>query len=95
MSIEKFEQFFTPTCDICGKELEAEFDFYDAVDAKKKAGWKSRKDKHGDWIDVCDKCLADQQAREFEELTSACGAGDSESFDLPDEITQGLKGLIK
>lgn len=59
MSIERFASFYTPTCDRCGAELEAEFDFYDAVNAKKAAGWKSRK-VDGRWEDVCDACLADE-----------------------------------
>jgi hypothetical protein len=56
MSIEKFANTFTPTCDICGEELPEEFDFYDAVDAKKRAGWKSQKDENGEWEDVCPAC---------------------------------------
>lgn len=55
MSIEKCGDIFTPTCDICGEELPGEFDFYDAVEAKKREGWKSRKDK-GEWQDVCCDC---------------------------------------
>ena len=55
MSIERFAGFYTPTCDICGEELQAEFDFYDAVQAKKDAGWKSQK-HNGEWQDVCTDC---------------------------------------
>jgi len=57
VSIEKFGGFYTPTCDICGEELDAEFDFCDAVAAKKDAGWKSRKTA-GEWEDVCCDCQA-------------------------------------
>jgi hypothetical protein len=39
--------------------LPAESDFYDAVAAKKAAGWKSRK-VNGCWEDICDACLADE-----------------------------------
>lgn len=60
MAIEKFAGLYTPTCDICGNELTAEFDFYDAVEAKKNNGWKSRK-VDGEWIDVCTDCL-DQES---------------------------------
>jgi len=56
MSIEKFAGFFTPTCDICGEELPSEYDFYDAVQAKKDEGWKSRKNEYGEWEDVCRTC---------------------------------------
>ena len=46
---------FTPVCNLCGDELRIEHDFYDAVNAKKKADWKSR--KTGDsWIDICTYC---------------------------------------
>lgn len=55
MSIERFEDLYTPTCDRCGDELAAEFDFYDAVEAKKAAGWRSYHDEHG-WEDVCPDC---------------------------------------
>lgn len=55
MSIESYDGIHTPTCDYCGAELPAEFDFYDAVDAKKQAGWRSVKDDLG-WSDYCDKC---------------------------------------
>lgn len=56
MSIDRFDGIFTPTCDICGEELPGEFDFYDAVNAKKSAGWLSRKNKKGEWEDVCCEC---------------------------------------
>ena len=55
MSIEKFGELYTPTCDICGEELPAGFSFYDAVEVKKDAGWKSQKHK-GEWEDVCPEC---------------------------------------
>ena len=45
MAIEKRwehgEEIFTPVCDGCGDELADEYDFYDAVDAKKLAGWRT------------------------------------------------------
>lgn len=59
MAIEKRweggEQIFTPTCDVCGDCLDDEYDFYDAVDAKKQAGWRSKK-IGSDWIDLCPEC---------------------------------------
>ena len=55
MSIERFGGIYTPTCDICGRELDGEFDFRDAVAAKKREDWKSRK-VDGEWQDVCDDC---------------------------------------
>ena len=55
MSIEKIGGFYTPTCDQCGEELQTEFDFYDAVEAKKAAGWRSVKETYG-WQDYCPAC---------------------------------------
>ena len=61
MSIERFEGIYTPTCDRCGSELDGEFDFYDAVAAKKAAGLKSRK-VDVEWQDICDECLRAEEA---------------------------------
>jgi hypothetical protein len=36
------EKTFTPTCDICGEELEIAYDYADAVENVKEAGWQSR-----------------------------------------------------
>lgn len=56
MTIDKFAGLFTLTCDNCGKELNEQFDeFYDAVEAKKENGWKSKR-VNGDWEDWCDEC---------------------------------------
>ena len=58
--ISKFEGMYTLTCDICGDEYPETFcDFYDAVEAKKENGWKSRK-TDGEWVDVCDACLEEE-----------------------------------
>lgn len=51
------EEIFTPTCDMCGDQLDIEYDFMDAVDAKKAAGWHSVK-SDGDWLDMCPDCYA-------------------------------------
>jgi hypothetical protein len=59
MSIERFGGLCIPVCDRCGSELPAETDFYDAVSAKKAAGWRSRK-VDDRWEDICDACLADE-----------------------------------
>lgn len=37
----------------------------DAVDAKKAAGWRSRKDAHGEWIDLCPACQHPSAASDF------------------------------
>ena len=49
------DKIFTPTCDICGETLDEEYEFYDAVEAKKLAGWRSKK-IHGAWYDLCPDC---------------------------------------
>jgi len=59
MSIEKSGGTFTPTCDGCGEELDTEFEFSDAVAAKKSADWRSVKDG-GEWYDYCPDCYAEQ-----------------------------------
>lgn len=52
---EDGEKLYIPTCDGCGAQLPEEYDFYDAVDAKKVAGWKSI--RHGkEWSDLCPEC---------------------------------------
>lgn len=56
MSIEKDYDIYIAVCDICGDDIGPFEDFYDAVDAKKAAGWRSRKDAHGEWIDLCPAC---------------------------------------
>ena len=60
MSIDSFQGIHTPICDYCGGELPSEFDFYDAVNAKKRAGWKSRK-IDGEWQDICCECQGDSE----------------------------------
>jgi 3-hydroxy-3-methylglutaryl CoA synthase len=60
VSIVKFGGFYIPTCDLCGAELQSEDDFYDAVSAKKAAGWKSRM-VNGWWEDWCDECWGDDK----------------------------------
>ena len=59
MSIEETwngrKKTYTPTCDICGKQLHEEWSFEDAVEAKKHAGWKTTKIDN-EWIDICDDC---------------------------------------
>ena len=59
MSIECSSGFYTPVCDICGESLPPEFDFYDAVNAKKCAGWKSVK-HNGEWEDICPMCQEEE-----------------------------------
>jgi hypothetical protein len=47
-------------CDICGEEAEEYFDtFHDAVEGKKKLGWKSEKISKG-WADICPECAKER-----------------------------------
>ena len=57
MAISSEYGMHSPVCDCCGLELDEEFDFYDAVNAKKAAGWHSVKEKWG-WQDYCPDCYA-------------------------------------
>jgi hypothetical protein len=61
MTIERDGDFYTLTCDVCGETAsEMFFEFADAVDFKKREGWKSQK-HWGEWEDVCPECQeADQ-----------------------------------
>lgn len=66
MSIEKTWEWRTrlyiPTCDGCGAELEPEYDFDDAVAAKRNAGWCSR-NYDGGWVDLCPSCQMKEDMR--------------------------------
>ena len=65
MSIEKDYDIYIAVCDICGDDIGPFEDFYDAVGAKKAAGWRSRKDAHGEWIDLCPACQHPSAASDF------------------------------
>jgi Fe2+ or Zn2+ uptake regulation protein len=56
MSIDKSHRLFTPTCDNCGETLDQYDDFYDALEAQKEAGWKSKMIEAGYWETYCTKC---------------------------------------
>lgn len=64
MSMDRFRGFITPVCDCCETRLPAEENFWDAVAAKRKAGWKSRKDESGDWVDLCPECQKTENLKE-------------------------------
>ena len=59
---EERTRLYIPTCDGCGAELEPEYDFDDAVDAKRAAGWKS-KNIDGEWVDLCPGCQMKEDLR--------------------------------
>jgi len=59
MSIERLDATYFPMCDYCGAELSPEHNVYDAISAKKAAGWKTV--KNGDvWWDYCPACYREQ-----------------------------------
>lgn len=64
MSIERFYgsagPSFTPTCDSCYEQLPCEMSFQDAVNAKRRAGWKSR-NTDGEWEDICPECQEEER----------------------------------
>jgi len=74
MSIEQFGGIYTPTCDVCGAELPPEDDFYDAVQAKKDAGWKA-KIIDGQWEDWCDECQRAADGRGDDGAWPGCSGG--------------------
>jgi hypothetical protein len=50
---------FRLVCDCCGDEADEQFEnFYEAVDYKKDGdnGWRTVKDKDGDWNELCPAC---------------------------------------
>ena len=63
MTIDKSCGTFDLTCDNCGLVFDESFDdFYDAVDAKKENGWKSKK-RNGNWEDWCPKCAGESEGK--------------------------------
>lgn len=56
MSIERYKDMRIPTCDICGDTLPEEYDFSDAVQAMKDAGWKIQRNDDGEWEHFCPEC---------------------------------------
>ena len=48
---------YTLTCDNCEEGPEEQYNYFmEAVQYKKDNGWKSIKDKNGDWIELCPEC---------------------------------------
>jgi len=61
VSIQKFYGNYTLVCDTCDARLGAA-DFYDAVDMRKRQGWRARKDPEtGEWYDTCPECLREER----------------------------------
>ncbi|MFA5196257.1 MAG: hypothetical protein WC401_10720 [Bacteroidales bacterium] len=62
--INNFAGMISLECDICGEEADECFDdFYEAVEWKKDKtnGWRSNKDKDGNWQDICPNCVENKR----------------------------------
>lgn len=57
MTIEKEGFLYCLYCDICGEKADESFnEFMDAVNYKKREGWRSQKNEYEEWEDVCPEC---------------------------------------
>lgn len=55
--IDKHFGDYILVCDYCEEEAEECWDtFQDAVDGKRKLGWKSKRIGNGRWKDICPNC---------------------------------------
>lgn len=62
MFYECGQKMFVPLCDRCGDMLPPEFDFDDAIEAIRAAGWRTRKDPlTGDWMHYCPECAREMR----------------------------------
>lgn len=59
--IERDGSTFTATCDTCPDHIEtAETDFFQAIEAIKKLGWRVFK-QLGEWMHMCPACLEQER----------------------------------
>jgi len=52
---------YTPVCDYCGSQLTDSYgepftDYDEAIQGIKNAGWKTVKNKYGEWENYCPSC---------------------------------------
>ena len=71
MSIEYCERYYSPVCDVCGKFLEPEIDYEEAVLSIEGAGWEYWM-ANGMLEVICDECspealYEDGQEEEYED----------------------------
>lgn len=65
MSIERRTHYaWFCICDECDAEISGGNSFRDAVDARRKAGWKSKQEPSGEWIDLCPDCQKSMKERD-------------------------------
>lgn len=66
MSIERRTHYaWFCICDECDAEISGGNSFLDAVDARRKAGWKSKQEPSGKWIDLCPDCQKSMKERDL------------------------------
>ncbi|MBQ3072346.1 MAG: hypothetical protein IJD20_03525 [Oscillospiraceae bacterium] len=65
MSIERYYQTCSLTCDYCGKQLSLERPD-DAAKARRAAGWEVRT-CDGEMLDICDDCIFEEKGYEDNE----------------------------
>ena len=59
MSIKRFNDgYYTPACDVCGKQLRGDFYSSDAIDLMRSKGWAKDCLK---MEDICDDCQEEDQ----------------------------------
>jgi len=85
--IEKIaENMYELSCDKCCRETGVPFDdFYEAVDYKRDHGWVSRKNKFGEWEEICDLCIEKERRAEV--------ASSETPTDAPPDIESILKAM--
>jgi len=64
--IEREGRYYTLICDHCEHEVEAFDNFEEAVEYKKKHGWKSVKGRSG-WFEFCPICSTPEIMQEYRE----------------------------
>jgi hypothetical protein len=58
--IRKTDGQYELICDYCEEIAGVFCDFYDAVSYKKAYGWRSIKDRAGDWHELCPDCSTEE-----------------------------------
>lgn len=65
MILKFYGRYYVPVCNCCEKELEREWDFEDAIDAIRAAGWTSKK-VGGSWMNYCRECSEEMNSARSE-----------------------------
>jgi hypothetical protein len=81
-------------CDNCGDECDQAFySFYDAVDYRQDEdnGWRTIKDSHGDFCDLCPACNTPDVIRKLKGVGPDEGPRDE--TDAAEKALKALEGL--